>query len=195
MRCARYVGTGIVVAGALAGTQPAPAAPAGTAVIAGQIFSEWSKRDAPDRNAKGIAGLTVEVVATTWPTSEFPPFAEKPVEPLATTTTAADGTFRIEKLPAGRLGLIVRGPKIAPTLIDGFRVTEGGVYRGHEFVCNDAPRVFKSKIVRKDGGPVGGLEIFAWKTSIGTPQVFGHREVVRTKSGPDGSFTLSGTVD
>jgi carboxypeptidase family protein len=195
MGLTRAVGIVVVVAAALGVTRAAPAAPDGTAVIAGQVVSEWGKSGSTEPNPNGIAGATVEVVAVTWPSSAYPPLDSQPAPALATATTAADGTFRIANVPAGNFGLIVRGPGIATTPFEGLRVVDGAVYRGFQFACRDKAVEFASKVVRKDGGPVGGLEIVAWKTGVDTRLVFGDREVVRTKTAADGSFRLSGTVD
>ncbi|SEM21166.1 ABC transporter permease subunit [Nonomuraea pusilla] len=82
-----------------AGARPA-AAPTGGAGLSGTVWFDFTpggggRNGAVDPEERGLPGMTVEAV--------------KDGEVAATTTTAADGTFRFEDLPAG--SYVVRLPK------------------------------------------------------------------------------------
>jgi hypothetical protein len=185
------IGAVVVVAAALASSDAARAG-LGGAVIAGRLLVDWPREGEPP--PASIAGATIELVATTWGVNEFPPFDEPVAPAVATATSAADGTFRFDGVPVGRFGLVVRGQRIAMELFSGIATTDGATFRGCDLVCSRKARDYASRIVRKDGGPVGGLEVIAWDARH-DGMVFGRRDVVRTKTAADGSFRLSGTTE
>jgi len=106
---------------------------------------------------------------------------------------AADGTFRIDGLMAGKYTLIAAAPGAAETLSPGIEIAAGETKEGVEVVVSEE-KAIAGRVITEAGEPVAGARISAER--VRSRQVFwgpGHTGPVVAITGPGGEFTVAGT--
>ncbi|MBA3463344.1 MAG: carboxypeptidase regulatory-like domain-containing protein [Deltaproteobacteria bacterium] len=165
---------GIATSGPATKRASGPRAPAVPASIAGRVTRK--------SDGAGVEGAIVALGRAEFDTM----FGEKDSDAL-TTTTDAQGAWKIEKVPPARYSVAATAKALVPASVEKLVLAEGEHRTGVDLVLESGGSRVSGTVSDVGGGPVPGARITIEKD---TDSPFGTAQLM-TLAGPDGTYEMT----
>lgn len=137
-----------------------------------------------DGKGQPVVGALVQVEHAVFPEPQLPGMSSYP----AMTPTDSDGGFHLGPVRSGTYDLVAQARGRPPGFAKGLTLNAGGDVTGVTIVLSDGATLRGRVTSRKDGTPLPDVQV-----QVSEPDATG-RAGHRTRTGPDGTYSVSGVA-